>query len=63
MSLDLPTIGVLGLLLCIGIATGFSLLLVALRGQPVLRLWTASLWLLTLGVILMGLRPWLPQVP
>ncbi|WP_367380731.1 diguanylate cyclase [Stenotrophomonas cyclobalanopsidis] len=63
MSLDLPTIGVLGLLLCIGIATGFSLLLVILRGQPVLRLWTASLWLLTLGVILMGLRPWLPQVP
>ena len=63
MSLDLPTIGVLGLLLCIGIATGFSLLLVVLRGQPVLRLWTASLWLLTLGVILMGLRPWLPQVP
>jgi len=63
MSLDLPTIGVLGLLLCIGIATGFSLLLVVLRAQPVLRLWTASLWLLTLGVILMGLRPWLPQVP
>jgi len=63
MSLDLPTIGVLGLLLCMGIATGFSLLLVVLRGQPVLRLWTASLWLLTLSVILLGLRPWLPQVP
>lgn len=38
MTLDLPTLGVLGLLLCIGIATGFSLLLVVLRGQPVLRL-------------------------
>jgi len=63
MSLDLPTLGVLGLLLCTGIAVGFSLLLVVLRGQPVLRLWTASLWMLTLGVVLLGLRPWLPQVP
>jgi hypothetical protein len=49
MSLDFPTITVLGFLLCIGIAVGFSLLLVVLRGQPVLRQWTISLWLLTLG--------------
>jgi len=63
MSLDFPTITVLGFLLCIGIAVGFSLLLVVLRGQPVLRLWTASLWLLTLGVTLLALRPYLPLAP
>ncbi|MCU1049769.1 GGDEF domain-containing protein [Stenotrophomonas maltophilia] len=63
MSLDFPTITVLGFLLCIGIAVGFSLLLVVLRGQPVLRLWTASLWLLTLGVTLLALRPYLLLAP
>ena len=63
MSLDFRTITVLGFLLCIGIAVGFSLLLVVLRGQPVLRQWTASLWLLTLGVTLLALRPYLPLVP
>ena len=63
MSLDFPTITVLGFLLCVGIALGFSLLLVVLRGQPVLRLWTLSLWLLTLGVTLLALRPHLPLVP
>ncbi|WP_164138935.1 GGDEF domain-containing protein [Stenotrophomonas maltophilia] len=63
MSLDFRTITVLGFLLCIGIAVGFSLLLVVLRGQPVLRQWTASLWLLTLGVTLLALRPHLPLVP
>lgn len=63
MSLDFRTITVLGFLLCIGIAVGFSLLLVVLRGQPVLRQWTASLWLLTLGVTLLALRPYLPLAP
>ncbi|MBH1433485.1 GGDEF domain-containing protein [Stenotrophomonas maltophilia] len=63
MSLDFPTITVLGFLLCIGIAVGFSLLLVVLRGQPVLRQWTISLWLLTLGVTLLALRPYLPLAP
>lgn len=63
MSLDFPTITVLGFLLCIGIAVGFSLLLIVLRGQPVLRQWTVSLWLLTLGVTLLALRPYLPLVP
>ncbi|MBN4993391.1 GGDEF domain-containing protein [Stenotrophomonas maltophilia] len=61
--MDFPTLTVLGFLLCIGIAVGFSLLLVVLRGQPVLRLWTASLWLLTLGVTLLALRPYLPLAP
>ncbi|SET76220.1 GGDEF domain-containing protein [Stenotrophomonas indicatrix] len=63
MSLDFPTVAVLGFLLCVGIALGFSLLLLVLRGQPVLRLWTISLWALTLGVTLLALRPYLPQVP
>ncbi|WP_295381104.1 GGDEF domain-containing protein [uncultured Stenotrophomonas sp.] len=63
MSLDFPTITVLGFLLCIGIAVGFSLLLVVLRGQPVLRQWTISLWLLTVGVTLLALRPYLPLAP
>lgn len=63
MSLHFPTITVLGFLLCIGIAMGFSLLLLVLRGQPVLRQWTISLWLMTLGVTLLALRPYLPLVP
>ncbi|HFK2922143.1 GGDEF domain-containing protein [Stenotrophomonas beteli] len=63
MSLHFPTITVLGFLLCIGIAMGFSLLLLVLRGQPVLRQWTISLWLMTLGVTLLAMRPHLPLVP
>lgn len=63
MTLDFPTIAVLGVLLCFGIAFGFSLLLLVLRRQPVLRLWTASVWLLALSVVLIALRPFLSQVP
>ncbi|WP_411852539.1 GGDEF domain-containing protein [Stenotrophomonas sp. LGBM10] len=63
MSLDFPTVAVIGYLLCVGIAIGFSLLLLVLRGQPVLRLWTLSLWLLAVSVTLLGLRAQLPQVP
>lgn len=63
MTLDFPTIAVLGVLLCIGIAFGFSLLLLVLRRQPVLRLWTASLWLLSLSLALLAARPVLPAVP
>lgn len=63
MPLDFPTIAVLGFLLCLGIAMGFSLLLLVLRRQPVLRLWTASLWLLALSLTLLALRAHLPQVP
>ncbi|MGA6179531.1 GGDEF domain-containing protein [Stenotrophomonas sp. NPDC077421] len=63
MSLDFPTVAIIGYLLCVGIAIGFSLMLVVLRGQPVLRLWTLSLWLLAVSVTLLGLRAQLPQVP
>jgi diguanylate cyclase (GGDEF)-like protein len=62
MPLDFPTIAVLGFLLCLGIAMGFSLLLLVLRRQPALRLWTASLWLLSVSLTLIALRPCLPQV-
>ncbi|MEK0267581.1 GGDEF domain-containing protein [Stenotrophomonas rhizophila] len=61
MPLDFPTIAVLGFLLCLGIAMGFSLLLLVLRRQPALRLWTASLWLLSVSLTLIALRPYLPQ--
>jgi diguanylate cyclase (GGDEF)-like protein len=63
MPLDFPTIAVLGFLLCLGIAMGFSLLLLVLRRQPALRLWTASLWMLSVSLTLVALRPHLPQVP
>lgn len=63
MSLDFQTVAVLGYLLCLGFALGFSLLLVVLRGQPVLQLWTASQWLLAVSVTLLALRAQLPQVP
>lgn len=63
MSLDVQTVVVLGYLLCVGIALGFSLLLLVLRRQPVLRLWTASLWLLALSLTLLAMRAQLPQVP
>ena len=62
MPLDFPTIAVLGFLLCLGIAMGFSLLLLVLRRQPALRLWTASLWMLSVSLTLVALRPHLPQV-
>lgn len=62
MPLDFPTIAVLGFLLCLGIAMGFSLLLLVLRRQPALRLWTVSLWLLSVSLTLIALRPYLPQV-
>ncbi|MEN5266152.1 GGDEF domain-containing protein [Stenotrophomonas sp. TWI587] len=62
MPLDFPTIAVLGFLLCLGIAMGFSLLLLVLRRQPALRLWTASLWLLSVSLTLIALRPHLPQI-
>lgn len=62
MSLHFPTVAVLGYLLCLGIALGFSLLLLVLRRQPVLRLWTASLWLLALSVTLLAMRAQLPPV-
>lgn len=62
MLLDFPTIAVLGFLLCLGIAMGFSLLLLVLRRQPALRLWTASLWLLSVSLTLVAVRPYLPPV-
>jgi len=57
MSLDFPTFGLVGFLVYLSIAIGFSLILLVLRGHPVLRLWTASLWCGALG-----LQPWMPTL-
>jgi len=43
-TLDFPTIAAIGLLLNIGLAAGFSLILLVLRRQTVPRLWAASMW-------------------
>lgn len=59
MTLDFPTFAVVGFLVYLSIAIGFSLILLVLRGQPVLRLWTASLWCGALGVTALGLQPWI----
>lgn len=62
MNLDFPTLAVVTFMLSIGLAVAFSLLLLVLRGQPVLRLWTASLWLGAGSVTLVALRPYMPEV-
>lgn len=62
MNLDFPTLAVVGFVLSISLAVAFSLLLLVLRGQPVLRLWTASLWSSAASLTLVALRPHMPDV-
>ncbi len=62
MNLDFPTLAVVGFVLSIGLAVAFSLLLLVLRGQPVLRLWTASLWLGAASLTLVAQRPHMPTL-
>lgn len=62
MNLDFPTLAIVAFVLSIGLAVAFSLLLLVLRGQPVLRLWTASLWLSAGSITLVALRPYMPEV-
>lgn len=61
-ALDLTTLAAISFLLCLGLAVGFTLLLVVLREVPALRLWTASLWLATAGLIALGLRDQIPDM-
>jgi diguanylate cyclase (GGDEF)-like protein len=61
MHLDVPTVIVLGFVISVGASIGFSLLLAVLHEQPVLRLWVASLWVATAGVVLIGLRNQIPD--
>ncbi|MQP76150.1 diguanylate cyclase [Stenotrophomonas sp. MYb238] len=60
-SLDFPTIAVIGLLLHIGLAVGFSLILLVLRSQPVPRLWAASLWAGAVSTVLVSVPLPLPE--
>ncbi len=61
MSLDLTTLGFAAFLTSVGIAIGFSLILLILRGEPVLRLWTGGLWCICAGTLLVGLRGHIPD--
>ncbi len=62
MTLDLPTIAFIGLLLHIGLAAGFSLILLVMHGHSVPRLWAASLWAGALGTALLGLQAHMPEL-
>ena len=59
-TLDFPTIAAIGLLLNIGLAAGFSLILLVLRSQPVPRLWAASLWAGAVSTVLVSVPLPLP---
>jgi len=60
MTLDSSTVAFVGFVQSIGIALGFSLILLVLRRQPVLRLWTAALWIATVGSVFLGLHDQMP---
>lgn len=62
MTLHLPTLAVIGLLLYFGIAIGFSLVMLMLRGQPVPRLWAGSLWAAAINTAMFGLPLPIPEV-
>ena len=61
MPLDFPTIAFIGFLLSISLSIGFSMIMLVLRGQRVLRLWTASLWLGAFSLSFLALRPYMPE--
>lgn len=60
MHLDLPTLMVVSALASVGIALGFTLILLLLPREPVLQMWTAGLWLVALALGLFGARQLLP---
>lgn len=60
MALDLPTLMIVSVLLSLGIAVGFSLILLLLPRERVLQLWTGSLWLLALALAVVSAQIWLP---
>ncbi|MFC4528021.1 GGDEF domain-containing protein [Dyella halodurans] len=62
MHLDIPTLTFVSLLMGIGASIGFTSLMTVLRNQTVLRIWVASLWIATLGVLLIGLRNRIPDL-
>ncbi|HET6552629.1 MAG TPA: GGDEF domain-containing protein [Dyella sp.] len=62
MHLDIPTLTFVSLLMGIATAIGFTLLMVVLQRQTVLRIWVLSIWVATIGVTLIGLRTRIPDV-
>ncbi len=54
-SLDFPTLALIGLLLHVGLAAGFSLILLVMQGHRVPRLCAGSLWAGALGTVLLGM--------
>ncbi|WP_109123950.1 GGDEF domain-containing protein [Dyella sp. C11] len=62
MQLDIPTLTIVSLLMSIGAAIGFTSLMAVLNTQRVLRIWVTSIWINTLGIILIGLRNHIPDV-
>jgi diguanylate cyclase (GGDEF)-like protein len=62
MHLDIPTLSLVSLLMGIGASVGFTSLLAVLNSQRVLRIWVASIWINTVGVILIGLRNHIPDL-
>jgi len=61
MHLDIPTLSLVSLLMGIGASVGFTSLMAVLNTQKVLRIWVASIWINTLGIILIGLRNHIPD--
>lgn len=61
MQPDIPTLSLVSLLMGIGASVGFTSLMAVLNTQRVLRIWVASIWINTLGVILIGLRNHIPD--
>lgn len=62
MILDSSTVAFVGFVQSIGITLGFSVMLLVLRRQPALRLWTAALWVATVGSVFLGLRDQMPEL-
>ena len=61
MHLDLPTLIFVSFLAAISAAIGFTSLMLVLRGQAALRVWVASLWVSTAGIVLISLRGQIPD--
>jgi diguanylate cyclase (GGDEF)-like protein len=55
MHLDLYTLGVIGLAVAVAISMSFTLLGLALRGLPALRIWAVAFWVLTAAALAQGL--------
>lgn len=62
MHLDLPTLVFVTFLAAISAALGFTSLMLVLRGQAALRVWVTSLWVSTVGIVLISLRGQIPDV-